>query len=179
MHNGHLIVARAAAERLALDQVRLVLARQQPFKAGRHGATAEDRLMMLRVAVRDDPILVVDERELCRSGASYTIDTLRELHAERLQDALVLLLGADAAHDLPTWKEAEAIPRLAAVVALTRPGVAVPEHPLIDEAIGVPPIDVSATGIRARCARGESIMDLVPAAVARYIAERRLYREGV
>ncbi len=179
MHNGHLIVARAAAERLALDQVRLVLARQQPFKAGSHRAAAEDRLMMLRVAVRDDPILVVDERELRRSGASYTIDTLREWHAERLQDALVLLLGADAAHDLPTWREAEAIPRLAAVVALTRPGVAVPEHPLIDEAIGVPAVVVSASGMRARCARGVSLTDLVPAAVARYIAERQLYREGV
>jgi nicotinate-nucleotide adenylyltransferase len=89
-----------------------------------------------------------------------------------------LLVGADAAGDLPAWREAGALPGLATVAVLTRPGTAVPDDPLIGVRVAVPAVHVSASEIRARCARGATIRDLVPDAVRALIAARGLYREG-
>jgi nicotinate-nucleotide adenylyltransferase len=177
VHLGHLIVAQAAAARLALDQVRLVPAGLQPFKREGPVAAGRDRLAMLTLALAGDTRLVADDRELRRPGPSYSIDTLRELRAAYPDAELCLLVGADAAGDIAHWHEADAIPALARVVALTRPGRPVPNHALIAETVVVPAIDISATDVRARCRRGESLRYLVPEAVARYIAERRLYVE--
>jgi nicotinate-nucleotide adenylyltransferase len=178
VHLGHLIVAQEAATRLPLDQVRLVPAGRQPFKRAGHAAPAADRLAMLRLAVAGDARLVADDCEIRRPGPSYTVDTLRELRAAHPDAELCLLVGADAAGELPTWHDAAAIPSLARVVVLTRPGTRVPDHPLITQALPVPAIDISATDVRARCRRGESVRYLVPDPVAHYIAERRLYAEG-
>ncbi|MDH3498146.1 MAG: nicotinate-nucleotide adenylyltransferase [Gemmatimonadota bacterium] len=175
VHHGHLIVAAEAWRRLDLTQVRLIPARQQPLKAGGHRASAADRLAMLRLAVADDERFVVDDREVNRPGPSYTVDTLRELHTEFPQAALCLLLGSDTARDLPRWHEAAALRSLATIVMLTRPGTPVPSHPLVARTLEVPAVDISATGIRERCRRRESVRYLVPAPVAEYIAERRLY----
>lgn len=178
VHMGHLIAAQEAATRLGLDQVRLVPAGRQPFKRDAHAAPAADRLAMLRLAVEGDARLAVDDREIRRPGPSYTVDTLRELRAAHPDAELCLLVGADAAEDLPTWHDAATIPSLARVVVLTRPGARAPTHPLIAQTLEVPGIDIAATDVRARCRRGESVRYLVPDAVARYIAERRLYAEG-
>ena len=177
IHRGHLIVAGAAADRLGLDRVHFVPARAQPFKAGRHGADAAERAAMVELAMAADRRFVLDRRELERDGPSYTVDTLRALRTERPADALFLLVGADAAQELPGWREADALPRHARIVVLTRPGVAPPPHPLCADSLEVPAVDLSATEIRERVRRGESIEGLVPAAVARYIEEHGLYRE--
>lgn len=178
VHLGHLIVAAEAHRALGLDQIRLIPAGRHPVKGADRPAPARDRLAMLRLAVADDPRFVVDDRELERAGPSYTIDTLRALRAECPGDSLSLLIGADAARDLADWRDAAAIPALAEVVVLTRPGVAVPRHPPIGRVLEVPAVDISASLVRDRCRRGESIRYLVPDAVDRYIAERRLYAEG-
>jgi nicotinate-nucleotide adenylyltransferase len=88
------------------------------------------------------------------------------------------LIGADAARDLPGWREAEAIPTLSRVVVLTRPGVSPPSDTAAAEMLEVPRVEVSATEIRARVRRGEPIRELVPAEVADYIEARGLYRTG-
>ncbi len=175
VHHGHLIVAAEAWRRLDLTHVRLIPAGQQPLKAGGHGASAADRLAMLRLAVADDERFVVDAREVSRRGPSYTVDTLRELRTEIPQASLSLLLGSDTACDLPRWHEAAALPALATIVVLTRPGTPVPPLPLVTRTLEVPAVDIAATGIRERCRRHESIRYLVPGPVAQYIAERRLY----
>lgn len=177
VHLGHLIVAAEAHRRLGLGEVRFLPAGRHPFK-GEARAPVADRLAMLRLAVAHDARFMVDERELARPGPSFTVETLRALRAERPQDSLCLLIGADAARDLPAWREAEALPGLAEIVVLTRPGVAPSRHPLIARMLEVPAIDISASLVRARCRGREPIRYLVPDAVARYIAERRLYAEG-
>jgi nicotinate-nucleotide adenylyltransferase len=176
VHVGHLTVARAAAADLALDLVHLVPASDQPFKSGFHEATPEQRMAMLRLAVIGDGLLVPDDREIRRGGVSYTVDTLRELKREYPTDSLCLLVGADAAADLPTWCEADALRRLARIVVLTRPDVALPDHRPVDRTLVVPAVDVSATEIRERIRRGDSIEGLVPTDVAAYIASHGLYR---
>jgi nicotinate-nucleotide adenylyltransferase len=178
VHVGHLIVASAAADALALDHVHFVPTHVQPFKADRQHASPADRLAMLRAALAHDERFVLDTREIDREGISYTVDTLRAFAAEFPGDGLSLLIGADAARELPDWREASAIPQLADVVVLTRPGEVLPRHALAGRTLRVPAVDVSATQVRERARRGEPLDELVPAAVAQYIESHRLYGTG-
>jgi nicotinate-nucleotide adenylyltransferase len=179
IHHGHLLVARAVLEALGLDSVRFVPAREQPFKRGRHGATAEQRAAMVALAVAEEPRFALERAELDRPGPSYTVDTLRALKAREPGIELVLLVGADAAQELSSWHEAAEIPRLAKVAAFARPGAPPPRGPGIWRTVAVPAIDISATEVRERVRAGRPIRWLVPEAVARYVAAERLYLDGV
>lgn len=178
IHLGHVAAARAAADRLDLDRVLFIPARQQPLKRGGHAASPDDRAAMVRAAVAADARFALDDRELRRAGPSYTVDTLRSLRAEYPRDTLFLLVGADAARELPRWREADVIPQLAEVVVLTRPGIDAPVGDAVARRLDIPAHDIAAQDIRARCRRGEPLAGLVPDAVARYIAAHRLYTNG-
>jgi nicotinate-nucleotide adenylyltransferase len=178
VHHGHLIVAQVAAERLGLESLRFLPAREQPFKRGRHGASPEHRAKMLSLALSGAPGFAVEAIELDRPGPSYTVNTLEELRRQEPESEFVLLLGADAATDLPAWHEAERIPQLARVVVFARPGSRVPGSPFISQVIEVPTIDISATEVRRRISRGQSIRYWVPDVVAEYIARHRLYLDS-
>jgi nicotinate-nucleotide adenylyltransferase len=175
VHHGHLIVGQAAAEALGLDELRFVPAREQPFKLGQHAAPAADRAAMLELAVQGAPRLSVERLEQERPGPSYTVDTLRALVARHPGAALTLLLGADAARELEDWHEAGALPGLARIVVFARGSTAVPDSRLIAGVVEVPRIEISATEIRGRVRAGLPIRYWVPDAVARYVAQHRLY----
>ncbi len=175
VHHGHLLVGRVAAETLGLDSLRFVPAREQPFKRGRHGATADHRAAMLALAVQGSPGLEVERAELDRPGPSYTVDTLRALRDKEPGIELTLLLGADAAAELGAWHQAAEIPRLATVVVFARHGVPVPSSPYIAKTIEVPAVEISATEVRRRASKGLSLRYWVPDAVAEYITRHRLY----
>ena len=175
VHVGHLIVADAVAEALGA-RVRLVPARQQPFKPHASGAPPEQRAEMLRLAVAGNPRLLVEPIELELPVPSYTVRTLRALATREPGNRFTLLVGADVARELPAWYEAEAIPALADVVVFARPGWAVPSHPMIQRVVEVPAVDISATAVRERVAAGRSIRYFVPEVVREYIATHGLYR---
>ena len=130
---------------------------------------------MLSLAISGNPAFALERAELERAGPSYTVDTLRELSRHHSPALLVLLLGADAAAELPAWHQVTQIPQLARVVVFARPGSVVPQSPLIAQVIEVPAIDVSATEIRRRVREGRPIRYWVPDAVAEYIARHQLY----
>ena len=175
VHLGHLVVAQTAAELLGA-RVRLMPAREQPFKRAAHLATAVQRADMLELAVAGNPLLSMESIELELAAPSYTVRTLRALAAREPGNRFTLLLGADAARDLPAWFEVEALPALADVVVFGRPGTSVPDLPVIGRAIEVPAVDISATDVRRRVAEGRSIRYFVPDAVREYIAAHGLYR---
>jgi nicotinate-nucleotide adenylyltransferase len=175
VHLGHLIVAETAAEALGA-RVRLMPAREQPFKQASHGATAAQRAEMLALAVAGNSRLSVESIELELEAPSFTVRTLRTLAAREPGNRFTLLLGADAARDLPAWFEAQALPALADVVVFARPGTPLPDVPGIARAIEVPALDISATLVRRRVAAGRSIRYLVPDAVREYIRAHGLYR---
>lgn len=177
VHLGHLVVAEAAADALGA-RVRLMPAREQPFKRGAAAATPAQRAEMLELAVRGNPRLSVERIELELPAPSYTVRTLRALAEREPGNRFTLLLGADAARELPAWHEAAALPGLVDVVVFARPGQT-PAHELpIQRVIDVPAIEVSATEIRRRVAAGRSIRYLVPDAVREYIAAHGLYRKS-
>ena len=175
VHHGHLLVAQVAAEKLRLDSLRFVPAREQPFKVGQHRTSSDHRAAMLTLAVAGTPGFSVERSELTRPGPSYTVDTLRHLREREPGAEFMILLGADAAADLPAWKEADQLPRLAHIAVFTRPGSPVPELPWATVAVEVPGIDISATEVRRRARARQSVRYWVPDAVAEYITAHRLY----
>lgn len=175
IHHGHLIVAQVALEALGLESLRFVPAREQPFKLGQHRSAPEHRAAMLSLAIAGSPAFGLERSELERAGPSYTVPTLEALHRRHPHDALILLLGADAAADLHAWYQAERIPQLAQVVVFARPGSSVPATAAISRVIEVPAIDISATEIRRRVHQRRPIRYWVPDVVAEYIVQHRLY----
>jgi nicotinate-nucleotide adenylyltransferase len=175
VHHGHLIVGRVAAEALGLDELRFMPAREQPFKRGRHSASAAQRAVMLELAIAGSPGFAVERAELERPGPSYTVETLEALLAHEPGAAFTVLLGADAAAELGAWHRAQELPRLARIVVFARPGTAIPTSPLIAASVEVPAVDISATEIRRRVRAGQPVRYWVPDAVAEYMARHRLY----
>jgi nicotinate-nucleotide adenylyltransferase len=178
IHLGHLIVGRAVAEALGLEELRFMPTGEQPLKRGRHAATAAQRAAMVAAAVEGEPVLTLERIEADRPGPSYTVETLRALRAREPGREFVVLLGADAAAELEQWHEVAALPGLARLVAFTRAGSGRPAHPLLDQVVEAPAVEISSTAIRQRVAAGRSIRYLVPDAVAEYIAAQGLYRNG-
>jgi len=176
IHHGHLLAAQAAVEVLGLAELRFVPAREQPFKEGRHGAVPDHRAAMIDLAIEAEPRFGLERCELDRPGPSYTVDTLRQLRAREPGAEFVLLVGSDAAADLPLWREAAAIPELAQVVMFARGGGPLPAGAF--PAVRVPAVEISATAIRRRVREGLPIHWWVPAPVADYIAAHRLYLDG-
>lgn len=193
VHIGHLRLAIEVLESLALDEVRMIVSARPPHRDG-PSASAEHRLAMLRCAVESDSGLVVDDRECLRDGASYTVDTLESLRDELGFDAeIFLLLGSDAFMQLESWHRWRRIPELARLAVIVRPGYAEEEFaeaitgvlrgllsPNQGEAraeiVEVPPLQVSATRVRALLAAGGSVRHLLPQAVLDYIFAHDLYQ---
>jgi nicotinate-nucleotide adenylyltransferase len=175
IHHGHLIVAQAVLELLALEQVRFVPSREQPFKTGRHTAPAETRARMVSLAIEGEPRFALEPIELSRPGPSYTVDTIRALLEREPGQQFAVLVGADAARDLPAWREANAIAQLASLVIISRPGAEIPLLPWPVRLVQVPSVDISATEIRRRVAAGRSIRYWVPDPVVECVVQDRLY----
>ena len=109
-HDAHLALARAAIDQLALDRLH-VLPTGDAWHKSRPLSPGADRLAMCRLAFADLPRVRVDDRELRRDGATYTIDTLAELHAEEPAAQLFLVIGADQAAAFHRWRRAADILR--------------------------------------------------------------------
>lgn len=178
IHFGHLIVGRAVAESLGLEELRFLPTGEQPLKRGRHAAPVAHRVAMVAAAVAGEPGFALETLEAERPGPSYTVDTLRALRAREPGREFAVLLGADAVRDLGEWREAAALPELARLVAFARPGAPRPAHPLLAQVVEAPAVEISSTDIRRRVAAGRSIRYLVPEAVAEYVARHGLYRNG-
>jgi nicotinate-nucleotide adenylyltransferase len=181
IHIAHLLLAEQAREQLVLDKVLLIPAGDPWRKAGRDIAPAALRLEMVRLAAAGNPYLEVDDREVRRNGATYTVDTLRELRAVLdEEDDLFLILGEDALVDLPNWKDPETLAEYATIAVAPREGFAEPESlpfdPALVERIDMPFVDISASDLRTRARLGQSLRYMAPDAVIKFIAERGLYQ---
>lgn len=197
VHLGHRAAGLAAAQALALTEVRLVPSRLPPHRSVGPQASAHHRFAMAALVAMDEADWTVSDCEVRRDGASYSFDTLTELQRDGLTPTQIFfLIGADAFAEIATWSRYPAVLDLAHFVVVARPGSTLAEvqarvpalAPRLTSAAALPSRstpgvalltaqtpDVSSTDIRARAAEGRSLSGLVPAAVERYIRRHRLY----
>ncbi len=122
IHHGHLVAASEVQAWFELDEVVFVPTGEPWQKSERKVTTAEHRYLMTVIATASNPRFWVSRVDIDRGGPTYTIDTLRDLHAQRPDADLYFITGADALADIFTWRDAEELFELANFVGCTRPG---------------------------------------------------------
>ena len=180
IHHGHLVAASEVADRFALDEVLFVPTGQPWQKNDRTVSPPEDRYLMTVIATASNPRFSASRIDVARSGPTYTVDTLSELH-EALPDAeLFFITGADALAQILSWRDVDRVFRYAHFVGVTRPGYELGDDHLPDgvaSLVEVPAMAISSTACRERVAQGRPVWYLVPDGVVQYITKRGLYRD--
>ena len=180
VHNAHVALARSALDALALDEVRWIPA-GHPWQKTRTLADAAHRQAMVALAIEGEPRFVLDPIELQRPGPSFMLDTVVELQAAQPGAQWFLVIGQDQQAGLPTWHGAEELTRRVTLAVAQRPGASGDVQALrladsVVHTVPLPPMALSSTEVRKRCAAGQAIDHLVPQNVARYIGQHGLYR---
>lgn len=176
VHAAHVVVAVNVRAALRLDRVLLVVAGDPWQKHGEVAAAAPDRLALVEAAVEGIEGLEASPIEVEREGPTYTVDTLATL--ARTGREMFLVVGADVASRLETWRDVDRVRELATLVIVERDGEARARPPGRGwqvERVTIPRLDISSTDVRARLARGAPIDGLVPARVVALIRDRGLY----
>lgn len=185
IHLGHLMIAEEARQTFHLDKVLFIPSYMTPNK---HiaGATAEQRLAMVRLATADNPHFAVSDMEIRRKGRSYTLDTLQFLkNLYGPSYILYFISGTDTIQDLPNWHEPEKILSLCQFVGATRPDGSQSIGRVIDHfgslgknilKLTVPTMEISSTELRHRIANGQSVRYMIPSVVMEYIRKNGVYQ---
>jgi nicotinate-nucleotide adenylyltransferase len=186
IHHGHLVAASEVRSRFDLDEVVFVPTGAPWQKADRDVTPSEHRYLMTVIATAANPHFTVSRVDIDRDGPTYTIDTLRDLHAQYKKDSpdaeLFFITGADAIAQILSWRDHEELFDLAHFVGVTRPG-----HPMTPETVDglptdrvtlmeIPALAISSTDCRERVGAGEPVWYLVPDGVVQYIGKHGLYR---
>ncbi len=198
VHLGHLRLAQEVADALSLTAVRFIPGGTPPHRAAPQTPVA-DRVAMVKLAIADNPLFALDEREARRAGPSYTFDTLAELRAELgITCPLVLMMGADAFLGFESWHRWQDIFGLAHVVVAHRPGSALGEMPAalarefarcrssdpqaVHRAaagaiveVPITALDISATRVRALVREKRSVRYLLAPPVFDYVNDNKLF----
>jgi nicotinate-nucleotide adenylyltransferase len=197
IHFGHLRMAQELAEALSLSEVRFIPSANPPHKPAPL-ITAEHRAMMVQLAIANNPLFTFDDRELRRTGASYTIDTLQSLHDELGENvSIVLFMGSDAFTKFNTWHQWEAIISLCHIALVQRPLASKAPLPKTLETFlhnhytenaqdlhetsagfitmqAITPLEISSTAIRSALQNKHSARYLTPDCVLDYIEHNQL-----
>lgn len=192
IHLGHLAVAEAARTALALEKVLFLPAGIPPHKPADAAAPAEDRVAMVALAIEGHDGFELSRVDVDRPGPSYTADSVATIagaaRAAGEAPDLTLIMSAETFVDLPTWHEPSRLLAACRVAVVPRPGHAAPDPGWIEghfpgqadriTVIDGPRLAISSTDIRSRIRRGRPLRDLLPPAVARYIADHGLYQHS-
>ena len=187
VHNGHLVLAEAAGEDLALDEVLFIPAGRPRLKDRKVSAAAHHRLRMVELATAANPRFACSDMEVRRCGPTYSADTLERLSEERAGCAFFLIAGLDALAKFHMWGRPVDILGRATIVGIPRPGHEQLDRTAFDKVapgsvnravtLTGPITDISSTEIRERARQGLAIDHLVPETVCRYIRDNRLYTQ--
>jgi nicotinate-nucleotide adenylyltransferase len=189
VHLGHLLLAESAREQCRLDKVVFLPAAVPPHKQGQDRTPVGPRIEMLELATGGHEAFEVSRFEADRGGVNYTVDSLRHFRQLHPEAELFFLMGADMLHDLPNWREADEVCRLAVPTVVRRPGAPDPDFGILAELaapdridlfrrhqVEMPVVGISASEIRRRVAAGRSIRFWTTRAVEKYIETQGLYR---
>jgi nicotinate-nucleotide adenylyltransferase len=188
IHKGHLAIAEEAKTYLGLTEVLFLPAGQPWMKSESRISLACHRIEMIRLAIEGRPCFKLSTIEIESKGPSYSVDTIAKLKARLGESSeLYFILGWDSLAQLPLWKEPSRLIEMCFLVAAPRPGYAHPDMKTLEAEIpglskrvilmDKPSVDIDATYIRSRVARGLSIKQHVPEEVGKYIKENGLYQK--
>ncbi|NYF78726.1 nicotinate-nucleotide adenylyltransferase [Granulicella arctica] len=184
IHRGHLAIAAAAADHLALDSILFAPTGLQPLKLSGSTATFDDRLAMTTLACATDPRFEPSTLDAPRADGSpnYTVHVLTALREQLPTATLFNLVGLDSFLDLPRWHQPHRLLELTEWIVVSRPGYTLDLSAFTPaQRTRIHPLDsvhedVSATELRHRLQHGDPCLDLIPASVSTYIEAHRLYR---
>ncbi|MEQ6898333.1 nicotinate-nucleotide adenylyltransferase [Microbacterium sp. KR10-403] len=177
IHHGHLVAASEVAESFDLDEV-IFVPTGQPWQKQKV-SPSEHRYLMTVIATASNPRFTTSRVDIDRSGPTYTIDTLRELRAERPHAEFFFITGADAVAQILSWRDHDELWDLAHFVAVSRPGHVLNTDGLPSDDVSqleIPALAISSTDCRQRVREGHPVWYLVPDGVVQYIAKHHLYR---
>lgn len=173
-HYGHLLIASEILSALKLDKIWFMPNQEPPHKKKSGLVTNEERLEMLRLAIKGNPTFGIQTIELERQGPSYTIDTMRMIHEQYRNQQFYFIIGADMIEFLPNWQEIDELVKLVQFVGVERPTYShLTKYPILY--VDVPAFEVSSSMIRERLNSGLSVRYLLPDSVIDFIKERHLY----
>jgi nicotinate-nucleotide adenylyltransferase len=178
IHHGHLVAASEVAMRYELDEVIFVPTGEPWQKSSRRVSPAEHRYLMTVIATASNPRFWVSRVDIDRAGPTFTIDTIRDIAAQRPGADLYFITGADALAQILSWKQAEDALVLAHFVGVTRPGYELSDKHLPSDSVtlvDVPAMAISSSDCRERVAAGRPVWYLVPDGVVQYISKHHLY----
>lgn len=192
IHIGHLLIARFVAEALSMQEVVFLPSAHPPHKSPADLVGIDDRLAMVRAAIKGEPLFSVDDWDARQRGPTFTIHTVEHFKSVRPADtALCWIVGSDSLAELHTWKDVARLIESCRIVTVRRPGADSPDlaslralappvavDRLTRDIVETPRIDISSTDIRQRVQAGRSIRYLVPDCVREHILSRGLYRAG-
>jgi nicotinate-nucleotide adenylyltransferase len=151
-HCGHIVIARAAIRRLALDQVLVAPVGTQPLKGGTAHSTFADRLAMVRLAVAGEPGLIASDVDAPRPDGqpNYTFDTLQRLRRQlQPTDVLFCLLGADSFLTVRRWHQCAELLLFCDFIVAGRPGFSLEQiHAALPEGVENTGVEREATFTR-------------------------------
>lgn len=201
IHLGHLRIAEEVREYLNIDQILFIPTFMPPHKNNGSLISPEDRLEMVKLAIKDNPNFQVSDMEIKRGGRSYSIETLRALQKETPNNEISFIAGTDSFNEITTWCEYEKLFELTNFIVVTRPGYPVKKiaEVLPDKMarqwtyapkkdayvhnngktvkyLKTTLMDISASDIRQIIKDERSIRYLMPQDVERYIVKKGLYR---
>ena len=197
IHKAHLIIAEHVLKTLDLQEVRFIPCHQPPHRSVPK-ASAQDRLAMLKLAIKPYEGFVIDDLELKRTDPSYTVETLRALRKELGQLPFCFILGKDAFALFNQWKDWKLILTLTHLIVINRPETELPQAGWMDNLLkhheihnpkllnvkaagfiyqlSLPPLSISATKIRKRLINSQLTMNDIPSSVLDYIHQHKLYQ---
>lgn len=187
IHFGHLLAAEETRTALGLDRVLFAPAADPPHKQGYAILPITHRLEMVTLAIADNPAFAVSSVDVKRSGPHYTVDTIRLLRDEWRTEAdeTCFIMGVDSLAHLLTWHRPDQLIQLCRLAVVARPGYRADLRKLEATLPGIqgrldwvemPVLGISSSDLQRRVREGRSIRYQVPAAVAAYVAEHKLYR---
>lgn len=173
-HYGHLLIANEVLHHLSLDCIEFMPNKIPPHKENNSGTTAQQRLDMIQLAIKDHPHFFIETIELEREGKSYTIDTMGELLKKYPNKEYYFIIGADMVEYLPHWHRIDELVEIVQFVGVKRPHYEVKSpYPILE--VDVPELEISSSMIRNRIRKKQPIKYLLPDECIQYIKEHRLY----
>ena len=175
IHLGHLNLAEAAVNNLGLDKLVFMPCLIPPHKTRKNIASAQDRLQMIRLAIKRYPKYELSDYEIARGGTSFSFETLADFKKTHTEDEVFFIIGSDSYKEFSSWNNPDEIRALVKIAVAARPQYTYEtlEESMIE--IKMEPSPISSSEIRSILRRGGSIQGLVPEKVRDYIINKKLY----